>query len=140
MQKRLGNLCREARLKGSGLDFDVCKFQLLASVNLYPKTTLVLDALDECDSQSRNQLVKVVEFLLSRSERPLKIFISSRPDDDIRECFASLPNIRIRATDNQMDIEKFVSEEIANHRRWGKISPSQREKIITTLFDRSQGM
>ncbi|KAK3933812.1 hypothetical protein QBC46DRAFT_326021 [Diplogelasinospora grovesii] len=140
MRKRLRDLCRETREKGSDLDVDTCKEQLLESVNLYPKTTLVLDALDECEPDSRGRLVDTIEFLLARSERPLKVFISSRPDTDIRYQFKSRPNIEVQATDNQADIKKFVNEEIAKHRRWGEMSPPLQEEIVRVLLDRSQGM
>ncbi|KAK1762907.1 hypothetical protein QBC33DRAFT_460474 [Phialemonium atrogriseum] len=140
MRKQLRDLYRETIRNGSDLGLDACKQQLLESVNLYLKTTLVLDALDECEPELRGQLVNMIEDLLSKSERPLKVFISSRPDGDIRDRFASLPNIEIQATDNQDDIEKFVNEEIVKHRRWHRISPSLREEVVTTLLGRSGGM
>lgn len=140
MQKRLRDLYREARLKGSDLSFDTCKQQLLESINLYPKTTLVLDALDECELESRGRLIETIEFLLSKAERPLKVFISSRPDGDIRDRFLSRPNIEIQATDNQDDIKKFINQEIVKHRRWTKMSSSLRGDIVRTLLENSQGM
>jgi ankyrin repeat domain-containing protein 50 len=140
MRKQLRDLCREARLKGSDLGFELCKQQLLESVNFYPKTTLVLDALDECEPESRWRLVETIGDLMSKSKRPLKVFVSSRPNGDIREFFASRPNVEIQATDNQDDIKKFVNEEIVKHRRWNKISPSLREEVVRILLDRSSGM
>lgn len=140
MRKQLRDLYREARLKGSDLGLELCKQQLLESVEFYPKTTLVLDALDECEPQSRWQLVKMIQDLTSKSGRLLKVFISSRPDGDIRELFASQPNITIQAADNQEDIEIFVNKEIIRHRRWNKISPLLRDEIVKTLLDRSSGM
>ncbi|KAK7413945.1 hypothetical protein QQX98_007214, partial [Neonectria punicea] len=140
MRKPLRDLCREARLKGSDVGFDVCKSQLLESVNLYSQTTLILDALDECDPTSRWQLVEMMQHLISESEQPLKIFISSRPDDDIKRCFTSWPNVEIQATDNQRDIETFVNEEIDKPRRWGPISAPLRTEIVNMLLERSQGM
>ena len=140
MRKQLEDLCWKSRLRGSDLNFETCREQLLESVNLYEKTTLVLDALDECEPDSRHRLIAAIEFLLSTSERPLKVFISSRPDGDIRDSFLSRPNIDIQAIDNQGDIRVFVEKEIIKHRRWTKISPSLRDTIVKTLLDRSNGM
>ncbi|KAH7160654.1 hypothetical protein EDB81DRAFT_782712 [Dactylonectria macrodidyma] len=140
MRKQLQQFCSEARLKGSDLGLEVCKDQLLESVNLYSQTTIVLDALDECDPASRWQLVGMIQDLISKSERPLKVFISSRSEDDIKRHFASRPTVEIQATDNQGDIEKFVNAEIDRPRQWGPISPSLRRDIVETLFQRSQGM
>lgn len=140
MRKKLRDLWRESRLRGSDLGFEACREQLLESVNICQRTTLVLDALDECDPGSRNRLVETIEFLLSNSKSLLRVFITSRPDADIRHCFLSRPNIKIEATDNQDDIKKFVSEEVVKHRRWNKISTQLREDVVNTLLDQSKGM
>jgi ankyrin repeat domain-containing protein 50 len=140
MHKKLRALWREKTLRGSDLGFDACREQLLESVNLYPKTTLILDALDECDPGSRDRLVETIEFLLSSAKSSLRVFISSRPDADIRDRFISRPNIEIQATDNHEDIKKFVNEEIVKHRRWNKISTQLREQMVHTLLARSEGM
>ncbi|KAK7419209.1 hypothetical protein QQZ08_010978 [Neonectria magnoliae] len=125
MRKPLRDFCSEARLRGSDLGLD---------------TTLILDALDECDPTSRWQLVEMMQHLVSKSEQPRKIFISSRPDDDIKRYFTSRPNVEIKATDNQRDIETFVNEEIDKPRRWGPISAPLRRDIVNMLLERSQGM
>jgi len=140
MRKKLRDLWLETREKGSDLSFAMCREQLLESVNLYPKTTLVLDALDECEPDSRGRLVDTIEFLLSKSERPLKVFISSRPDRDIRRRFINKPNLEIEARHNEADIRKFVDEEIKRHDGWGDMCPSLQEDIVKVLLDRSQGM
>lgn len=140
MQIKLRKLYKEVREEGSDLRFKACKQQLLESLNLYPKTTLVLDALDECDSDSRDQLMEVIDFLLSESKRPLKLFISSRPNEDIRVQFLTRPNIEIQAKDNGDDVKKFINERIAKSKILESMSASLREDIIKTLFNRSQGM
>ncbi|KAK0701566.1 ankyrin repeat-containing domain protein [Lasiosphaeria miniovina] len=140
MRRKLRTLYKEMRLKGSDLSFNTCREQLLESVNLYSKTTLVLDALDECEGDSRCQLLEMVDFLLSEAERPIKIFIASRPNADIRDQFLARPHIEIQATDNQNDIEKFVNREIVKHRRWNRFSASLRGEIVKTLLNRSDGM
>ncbi len=140
MLGRLRDLYQTTKRNGSDLNLDTCKEQLLESVNMYHKTTLVLDALDECEPTSRGRFVEVIEFLLSNSKKPLKIFIASRPDGDIRDRLRSKPNIEVQATDNQDDIAKFANEEIVKHRRWGKISEALRREIVQTLLDGSRGM
>ncbi|RMZ74751.1 hypothetical protein DV737_g5777, partial [Chaetothyriales sp. CBS 132003] len=141
MQVKLRTFCNNMEKNGSDLDFDSCKQLILNSVNLYPKTTLVLDALDECEPDlpgkpGRQQLVRVMEDLLSKSERPLKIFISSRPDHDIQTLFTSRANIEIRATNNQGDIEKFLDEHVKKD-SWSE--PLIKE-IKQKLLDGSSGM
>ncbi|KAK3934684.1 hypothetical protein QBC46DRAFT_454028 [Diplogelasinospora grovesii] len=133
IRKQLWDLCREARLRGRDLDLDECKGQLLESVNLYSSTTLVLDALDECDENSRIEIVTAIDEIFARAQRPLKVFISSRPDGDIRTHLASRPNIEIHAANSEDDIGKFVREEISKYRRWGPMSPQLKEDIVKTI-------
>lgn len=140
MRAVLRRLCYKSRLEGGNLSFALCKQQLLESVNLYPKTTIVLDALDECDPDTRCELVETIDYLLSEARRPLKVLISSRPDGDIRDCFAARPTVAIDATDNHGDIQKYIGEAIVKHRRWNRISKPLRDEIIRTLSDRSGGM
>ncbi|KAK9773016.1 putative NACHT domain-containing protein [Seiridium cardinale] len=140
MRKSLYDLCIAKQRTGSNLSLQHCREQLLESMNLYSKTTLVLDALDECDPESRAELTKTVEILLSQSKRPLRIFISSRPDRDIKTQFSLRPNIEIQAKHNEKDIEQFVNEEIIKHGSWQYMSSSLRKEIVTTLLSRSDGM
>ena len=140
IRKSLRDLYYERRRGASDLDSEACRKQLLEVVSLYPKTTLVLDALDECNPESCGSLVDTINFLLAESKRPLKVFISSRPDPDIQDQFRSRPSIEVQATNNQADIEKFVNEEIAKHPRWSKMSLSLKGKIINTLLTGSKGM
>lgn len=140
MRKKLREAWREKTLKGSELGLEACQEQLLESVNLYRRTTLVLDALDECEPGSRRELVETIELLLSKAEKPLKVFISSRKHRDIRCRFLNKPNIEIEARHNEDDIRRFVNQEIVKHEGWTDMSPTLRDEILTVLLDRSDGM
>ncbi|KAF8851786.1 hypothetical protein BDZ45DRAFT_133333 [Acephala macrosclerotiorum] len=137
---RLKERCIQAQLKASELTMNDCKELVLEFLNLYPKTTLILDALDECKKEKRRDLIEIFDYFLAHASRPVKIFISSRPDGDIRERFKNLANIEIQATDNHGDISRFVETEIMKHRRWKNMSPELQGEIIETLQVRSQGM
>ena len=139
IRKRLQVISNEARRQGSHLGLEACKTQLLESVNGYFQTTIIIDALDECYEHSCWQLIDVIRDLGSKSDRPLKVFISSRPDEDIKTQFSG-KNIEIHAINNQDDIEKFVNAEIDKPRHWGPISQSLRSDIVRTLREGSQGM
>ncbi len=140
MRKKLHTLWREATLKGSELSLTACQEQLLESVNLYHRTTIVLDALDECNPSSRVKLIETFQLLLDKAEKPIRLFISSRPDRDIRECFLEKPNIEIQARHNKSDITTFVNQEIVKHESWSDMSPTLREDIVKVLLGRSDGM
>lgn len=140
VQKHLRGLWQESRSKGQDLGMDQCQAQILTSVELYDKTTIVLDALDECELESRIFIMETIKTLLSQAKKPMRVFVSSRQDGDIRELFKAVPNIEILATDNSDDIKNFVHEEISKHSTWKNIQAPLREEIETTLLEESQGM
>ncbi|RAK99918.1 uncharacterized protein BO80DRAFT_426008 [Aspergillus ibericus CBS 121593] len=109
-QVSLEKTCVELRSKGAHLDLGTCKKLLTNSLSLYPRTTLVLDALDECDPVSREKLILLFKEVLRTSTRPIKLFISGRPDGDIRHHFSSQPTIEIQSSDNHKDIETYVCQ------------------------------
>jgi Cdc6-like AAA superfamily ATPase len=116
--------------------------QLLCQLaDVFPQTTLVLDALDECDAETRLSLVNLLEELVRKASRPVKILISSRLDQDIRQRYESGPNVAIRAVDNQDDISQYVKAKMVERPDWsGNLSSSLREEIVQTLTDKSEGM
>lgn len=140
IRKKLQELYHTKRMNGSELTYETCKEQLLEAVNLYKKTTLILDGLDECEPQSRNKIVETINYLLSNSRRPFRVFISSRPDRDITKAFQDQPNIEILAEHIKDDIERFISNEIMRHANWEDMSSSLQEEIVRALSKGSDGM
>ncbi len=101
----------------------------------------MIDALDECDSKTRQSLVSLLDKLVRTSGRPVKIFFSSRLDEDIRRRYDQGPNLAIRAVDNKDDIARFVQATMANQPDWSEaVSESLQGEIVQTLLDKSEGM
>ncbi|KAK0616623.1 hypothetical protein B0T14DRAFT_250364 [Immersiella caudata] len=138
IRKQLGHVRREARRKGwSGLSLQSCQDQLLESVDVYATTTLVLDALDECDPTALDQFITTIEGLLSQTSNILRVFIASRPDAEIRRQFSSRPNIEIQAKDNKADIQKFLDKSVVKKESWPPLLPGV---IKDALLQHSDGM
>ncbi|KAJ2894888.1 hypothetical protein MKZ38_007111 [Zalerion maritima] len=133
----------DSRRGGSGWTLDLAKRTLLDLFEFYPRTTLVLDGLDECHLEAREILLDFFESLSHKSSKPVRIFVSSRPDGDIRDRLINLPNIEICATDNGGDIALYVEEKIQRSGRWQtalRQNPGLKTEIVETLLDKSQGM
>ena len=130
----------KSRQSGSGLTLKVCEDLLQSFVRSYSNTTILLDALDECNERSRSQLMDTLEHLVSDPGTRVKLLVSSRPDADIRERFRNKPFIEIRATDNHDDIAVFVNQEIVKHPRWAWMEQGLKSEVIETLLRKSQGM
>lgn len=75
------------------------------------RTTLVIDALDECDPYTRGSLCDVLEALVS-SSKLVKVFVTSRDDGDLRKKFEDCPNVYIQERDNSDDISHYIKTEI----------------------------
>ncbi|KAL2848401.1 ankyrin repeat-containing domain protein [Aspergillus pseudoustus] len=137
---RLRDAVQSARDKGTNFRLQRCKEQILASLNIYTKSTLVIDALDECDPDTRDELVEALNSFIQDAEKPVKIFISSRPDPGIAIELQRSPNIGIQAGDNQDDIRKYLDVELDKLAKKVAVLKRMKEEIISKLLERAQGM
>ena len=81
-------------------------------IEYYPVTTIVIDALDECNAEERGMLLDAIEGLLQDSSLGLlKVFLSSRDDQDITCTLREYPNLDLVSSRNSADIEAFVRDE-----------------------------
>jgi hypothetical protein len=121
-----------------------CEDMILGLLEKNP-ATIIIDALDECDSKRRHQLMRSLDNIIQKSASLVKIFVSSREDNDIVCNLEGSPNILIDATDNARDIERFIYEEVDQavlSRRLigGRVSEPLKAKIIQNLLNGAQGM
>ena len=84
-------------------------------------TTIVIDTLDECDPNKRTDLLEALETILSGATQLVKMFVSSRDDQDIVWSLQHYPNLRISSTRNMEDISAFVRTEVESLIRKGKL-------------------
>ena len=129
----------------SNLTFQECCALVRELATMYTKITLVLDALDECDRSTRQDLITEIDDLVSSSTScVIKVFISSRPDRDIKYRFQVGPNLCISATDNGSDIKKFITNAIDNSPKYWLAevtsAPGLQEEIVNTLHEKADGM
>lgn len=87
---------------------DECVGVLLRLFDEYPAVTLVLDALDEVDPDSRQELLDALSNMTQHSTSLIRIFISSRSNYDIQLHLSGTPNVYIEADDNAEDIASFM--------------------------------
>ncbi|KAL6830394.1 hypothetical protein J3E69DRAFT_353691 [Trichoderma sp. SZMC 28015] len=143
MKNSLIKLYHENKMKGLQLGFNACEKQLLKLVNLYPQTIIILDGLDECDADSRFKLITILANLVKDAQHLVKIFISSRREQDIVKLLPARSIMEIDANDNRDDIQKFIverMEEIERRARWESIPKELKSEIKSTLCKGSDGM
>ena len=122
----------------NGLQVEESCELILELIEQYPMTTIVIDALDECDPDRRQLLLDAFEDILEGSLGLVKIFVSSRDDQDIVCTLREYPNFDIVSTRNTVDIEAFVrteTERLVKKRRLLRNS-NAREELKALIIDR----
>ncbi|KAJ4245767.1 hypothetical protein NW762_013891 [Fusarium torreyae] len=119
---------------------ETCKKALLVMINTYPRTTLILDGLDESSRDTRRDIIRVFDHLIREAEHVVKIFIASRVETDIEaemESFQQL--IYMDTLDNTGDIEKFVEQCISERKNW-HISDDTKKEVKQRLSEKRDAM
>ncbi|EXL50446.1 hypothetical protein FOCG_08736 [Fusarium oxysporum f. sp. radicis-lycopersici 26381] len=115
-------------LNGTTFDVPTCENLIGKLIESYSKTTIILDALDECDRNTREELMGVLSSLANGSSK-FRVFISSRHDEDILRHFRGTPFMEMEVTDNEEDISCYVDDRLFQDSRWAHLSPELREEI-----------
>ena len=118
--------------KSKGLDLDDCRDLIIRLIEDYSMTTIVVDALDECDPLTRQSLLDAFEHILKESAGLVKIFVSSRNDQDIVCTLRDYPNMNISSDKNAADIESYVKTETMRLVKKGQLLRYSRAKETMT--------
>jgi len=108
----------------------------------YGVTTIIVDALDECNPETRQSLLDAFEEILQESAGLVKVLVSSRDDQDIVWRFRDSPNFNITSNRNTQDIENYVRTETEKLVEKGRLlrHSRARNKMQELVIDRvSQG-
>lgn len=127
------------------LSSDECTALILEMTKDRLMTTIVIDALDECDPDKRDVLLEALSRIVTDSTGLVKLFISSRDDQDIVLHLGKGPNLKIQASHNQSDIARYVNNEVdkvIHSSKWrsSKVDEKLKQEIKLALTDKAQGM
>lgn len=114
---------------------------IIALSAAYPQTTIVVDALDECEEDTRETLIGILMQIVQSASR-IRILITSRNHEDIRRMLGNFPSHFLEATDNIGDIKLYIRSELERCSRRKAIldDPELRDEIIAILEDGAGGM
>ena len=113
----------------NGLQLHESREMIIRLSEYYPVTTIIIDALDECNPERRADLLETLEGLLQESSLGLlKVFVSSRDDQDIVWKLQGYPNLDLVSDQNSLDIANFVSQETNRLIRVGQLLRNSRSK------------
>lgn len=132
------------------LGLDESKDLILELTASFEQTVICIDALDECNKDTRGKLLFALQQILRSSalgpaKSIVKVFVTSRDDDDIVLKLEGTPNVYIRSSDNTSDISYFVETEIESCIREkkllrGSVEEGLKTRIIRALVDGAHGM
>lgn len=127
------------------LDLSESQDLIVKLASMHTQTVLIIDALDEIDMVERQELLDALDFIVSNSGEVVRIFLSSRDDGDIVHKLSGVPNLSIRARDNNADIERFITREVeylVSKKRLlgGNVPDELRQKIECALGEKACGM
>lgn len=111
----------------------------------FPRTTILIDALDECDKSTRKKLVDALQHVVT-SPNLVRVFVTSRDDGDLVNMLSKTPSVYIHAADNSGDISKYIKSKIERCIKdrlllpGKEISPDLKETIVSTLEKGAGGM
>jgi hypothetical protein len=104
---------------------------------------VIIDALDECETRYRGETLEFFEQLSCQPSSSIKLFVTSRRENDIKQAFERFPLIEIDSERVNEDIKAFLHDEI--NQRIAKKSlivqkESLKDDILDTLASRANGM
>lgn len=142
VHKKVYQLWKTAEGPGIASTFSQWEECLVALINTFPRTTIVLDALDECGNVEQKALIEMLVSLASPESKckPVKIFVSTRPDVLHKHHLDEYPAIQMQQNHHANDIAAFVRTKITDHPRWSRMTTEFKTEIVDTLLKRSGDM
>lgn len=133
------------------LTLEESKVLILELSENYLQTTIIIDALDECDRDTRRGLFSALNTIATSTSR-VKIFLTSRYDSDIYDMFCSSLNYYLDPKDNSHDINAYIDTQMEQRcdptRQHGvqklllkgNVDPELKSEVIATLQRKANGM
>jgi len=110
---------------------------LMHTLAIVPATTIVIDALDEC--QNRQDLLEGL-LDLHKSYDQVRLLVTSREESDIKQVFSGVTQLWIQAEMTASDIALFVEEEVEHQPKLKRLKPATKTEIIKTITAEAKGM
>ncbi|CAD0011900.1 unnamed protein product, partial [Aureobasidium pullulans] len=130
-------------LSPPSLNLSECKKLILELTAMTP-ATIIIDAIDECNSITRHQLLTALEEILIHSHKPVKILVSSQKARDIDVRLDKFACIMVNEKQNKNDIDAFVDLQVATaieskQMLAGRVSFDLSNRVASILKTKAEG-
>jgi hypothetical protein len=120
----------------------------MLKINGQPPIYIIIDALDECPSDSgvvspRERVLKQVERLVALHLSNVRICVTSRPEADIQATLTTLASHTVSLHDEQgqkKDIADYVRWIVYSDTKMGRWRQEEKEMVVETLSRKADGM
>jgi len=131
--------------KSSRLSLAESQELLVKLTDIYPQTTICIDALDEVDRATRLKLLNALKYVVKKSTSVVKFFTTARMDTDIFINLEAFPRVELQPDDNMSDINQFVESSVQSaiddsRLLHGDVPGDLKVEICDVLRFRSKGM
>ncbi|KAL9076264.1 MAG: hypothetical protein Q9157_003711, partial [Trypethelium eluteriae] len=139
----------EAEAKLDGLDMirmttKEC-LDVILEITTFNALVIVVDAVDQIEEKSRYELLFALRELCTRSVSVIKVFLTSRDNQDVFNLLLDARKFRITKDDSREDIELFARHQVTQSITQGKLlrgNPSTElvESLLVALVEGAQEM
>jgi hypothetical protein len=100
--------------------------------------TIIVDALDECETRARTEFLSAVETL--RKQREVRLLATSRPLPTVQShlTFLGKPTLEVKASDG--DLEKYIRSRASELHFQVMSKPDLLEDLVTSTIRATGGM
>jgi Arc/MetJ-type ribon-helix-helix transcriptional regulator len=108
-----------------------------ATKKFIQQPSVVIDALDEC-----KDIEDLLDALTELNKVGVRLFVTSRPLQVIKDSFSGLPSISMDAMKYAVstDIRLYVTRELDSHRRLRIVDATLKKEINSALCNKADGM
>ena len=112
-------------------------------IQLRPLAYIVLDGLDECEKQPRQDVLNFLKRLSTLEKTSVRTFVSCRDEDQLLRSLHSYPRIQLTAVALLGDIKSFVEGSVRSRIESGQLTirdPNLEHQIVRELVNKAHGM
>lgn len=119
------------------------KDMLIATMSVTPSSFLVIDGLDECDKETRGEVLSLINWITEQNVSVARVYVSSQSEVQILNALATYPRISVSSEMLSCDIATYVldaTQSLIRDRLLLIQSPGLEHEIITELTKKAKGM
>jgi len=106
-----------------------------------PKTFIVIDGIDECDSKERKLILDLFSSVVSEEEKNSRVLFVSQELNDIKTALHEAETLRLNEEHIKHDVRNYsIKMSLKIQQRFPRMPDEAREHILKLVCDGAEGM